>query len=355
MGARHSDRLRVAFTAPVDKSPMPKTLENPCAARRQLLRLAAYAPALALLAPLAGCTHKPRLDATFLQIWKSHFQLSRDEWMTRMAGMREFGCDELLLQWVGLHGGDEPDWMLPDAVMQTVLDAAGSNGMRVRIGLPYDNSWWKALSARDEATQAAFFDRSLQGATRYMRESPWSGHRQFAGWYIPYEIEQYHWAEQPAQQRLGNWLAALSSASQQAGHGVPAISTYFSTLTTQGSLVQLWQSLLDRAQLRPMVQDGVGVAGWPNIQAIEPLLLYLRQRKVTFDVIVELFEQLPSERNDGTDFKARSADYARVERQLEWAETTGADHVVAFAVDPWALGTDAQAQSLRRQWLKSRS
>ncbi|WP_255002092.1 DUF4434 domain-containing protein [Pseudomonas sp. S12(2018)] len=295
------------------------------------------------------------MDATFLQIWKSHFQLSRDEWMTRMVGMREFGCDELLLQWVGLHGGDEPDWMLPDAVMQTVLDTAGSNGMRVRIGLPYDNGWWKALSAKDEAAQAAFFDRSLQGATRYMRESPWSGHRQFAGWYIPYEIEQYHWAEAPAQQRLGTWLADLSSVSQQAGHGVPAISTYFSTLTTQGSLVQLWQSLLDRAQLRPMVQDGVGVAGWPNIQAIEPLLLYLRQRKVTFDVIVELFEQLPSERNDGTDFKARSADYARVERQLEWAETTGAEHVVAFAVDPWALGSDPQAQGLRRQWLRSRS
>lgn len=53
----------------------------------------------------------------------------------------------------------------------------------------------------------------------------------------------------------------LVGVSQNAGHGVPAISTYYSTLQTDGSLVQLWQSPLSRTQLRPMVQDGVGVAG----------------------------------------------------------------------------------------------
>ncbi|WP_273911164.1 DUF4434 domain-containing protein [Pseudomonas fontis] len=294
------------------------------------------------------------MDATFLQLWKSHFQLSRQQWTERMAAMRELGCKEVLLQWVGLINGNEPDWLLPDAVMQTILDTADEQGMHVRIGLPYDNGWWQALSAQDEPTQAAFFTRSLQGATRYMQEARWSRHKRFSGWYIPYELEQYHWADTARQQRLGDWLAALSEASQQAGHGTPAISTYFSKLETQGTLVQLWQTLLDRTQLRPMVQDGVGVAGWPNIQAIEPLLLYLRQRQVKFDVVVELFEQLPSEKNDGTDFKARSADYRRVNRQLEWAETTGADQVVAFAVDPWALGSDPQAKSLRREWLKSR-
>jgi hypothetical protein len=97
------------------------------------------------------------------------------------------------------------------------------------------------------------------------------------------------------------------------------------------------------------------VAGWNNLKAIEPLLQYLRQRGVKFEVIVELFEQLPSARNDGTDFKAVSADYPRVQRQLEWAQTTGAERIIAFAVDPWATGTDPQAQRLRQQWLKARS
>ncbi|WP_218276120.1 DUF4434 domain-containing protein [Pseudomonas sp. SDI] len=310
---------------------------------------------LAAIASLPGCARQPRLDASFLQLWKSHFQLTREQWQQRMHAMRELGCKEVLLQWVGLHGGRDPDWLLPDAVMQTLLDSADQQGLRVRIGLPYDNSWWQALAAKDSATEASFFVRSSASASRYMREARWSQHRRFAGWYIPYELEQYHWAEPARQQRLATWLAGLSEVSQQAGHGVPAISTYFSTLDTQGSLVQLWQTLLDRTQLRPMVQDGVGVAGWPNIQAIEPLLLYLRQRQATFDVIVELFEQLPSEKNDGSDFKARSADFARVKRQLEWADTTGAEQVVAFAVDPWAFGSDPQTQRLRREWLRARS
>lgn len=333
---------------------MPTPPATPFRERRRFLHLVACVPALALLLPLTACSRKPHIDATFLQLWQSHLQLGRDDWMARMAAMHALGSHELVLQWVGLHGGSEPAWRLPDASMQHLLDAAGANGMRVRIGLPCDQGWWKVLGS-DAAAQAVFFDRSLQDATRYISESPWSRHAQFAGWYIPYEIEQYHWAERTAQQRLAQWLAALSEASQQAGHGVPSISTYFSKLPTEGDLVQLWQHLLEQARLRPMVQDGVGVAGWANLRAIEPLLGMLRGQRMPFDVIVELFEQLPSEKNDGTDFKARSADYPRVAQQLEWARTTGAEQVVAFALDPWVLQDDAAAQALRQQWLKARA
>ena len=144
----------------------------------------------------------------------------------------------------------------------------------------------------------------------------------------------------------------MSNLTRQHSDQVPAISTYYSVLPSQGSLVQLWRTLLDSTALRPVVQDGVGVAGWANLQAIEPLLLELRRRQVPFDVVVELFEQLPSEKNDGSDFKARSADYTRVRRQLEWARTTGAEHVVAFALDPWALGDEPQARRLHQDWLR---
>ena len=328
---------------------------NPCHARRRFLHLAASVPALALLLPLTACSPKPQVDATFLQPWQSHSQLSRDDWAKRMAATRALGTRQLVLQWVGMVHGSGPDWMLPDTSMQHLLDTAGEQGMRVRIGLPCDQDWWRSLSAEDEATQVAFFSRSLQAGTQYMRESPWSQHPQFDGWYIPYEIEQYHWAEPASQQRLGQWLAALSAVSQRAGHGVPAISTYFSKLPTEGDLAQLWQRLLELAHLRPMVQDGVGVAGWDNLKSIEPLLSMLRKQRTPFDVIVELFEQLPSEKDDGTDFKARSADYPRVERQLAWASTTGAAQVVAFAIDPWVLQDDAPAQALHRQWLKARA
>lgn len=305
-----------------------------------------------IIANLPGCTRSSGLQGSFLQLWKSHADLTPEQWRQRLAATAAMGCRTITVQWVGLVGGDSP-WMIPDASLRTVFDIARDEGMQVQLGLPFDNAWWPALSA-DAQGQARFFAQALAGAQGYMASAPWAEHRAFAGWYIPYELEQYHWATADSQQRLAQWLADMASSTRQHSDSVPAISTYYSVLPTEGSLVQLWRTLLDSTALRPVVQDGVGVAGWANLQGIEPLLLELRKRKVAFDVVVELFEQLPSQNNDGSDFQARSADYARVKRQLEWARTTGAEQVVAFALDPWALGDDPRAKRLLHDWQQRR-
>jgi len=305
-----------------------------------------------IIANLPGCTRSSGLQGSFLQLWKSHADLTPEQWRQRLAATAAMGCRTITVQWVGLVGGDSP-WMIPDASLRTVFDIARDEGMQVQLGLPFDNAWWPALSA-DAQGQAHFFAQALAGAQRYMASAPWAEHRAFAGWYIPYELEQYHWATADSQQRLAQWLADMANSTRQHSDSVPAISTYYSVLPTEGSLVQLWRTLLDSTALRPVVQDGVGVAGWANLQGIEPLLLELRRRKVAFDVVVELFEQLPSQNNDGSDFQARSADYARVNRQLEWARTTGAEQVVAFALDPWALGDDPRAKRLLHDWQQRR-
>ncbi|MBI6940563.1 DUF4434 domain-containing protein [Pseudomonas putida] len=322
---------------------------SPALTRRSLLCLLAAAP---ILASLPGCTRSTGLQGSFLQLWKSHADLKPEQWRQRLAAMADMGCQTVTLQWVGLIGGDSP-WMIPEGMLRTLFDIAYEEGMQVQVGLPFDNAWWQALSA-DEQGQKRFFEKALGDAQRYMASAPWPQHRAFDGWYIPYELEQYHWASADSQQRLAQWLAAMASSTRQHSDRVPSISTYYSVLPTEGSLLQLWRTLLDVTQLRPVVQDGVGVAGWANLQAIEPLLLELRRRQVPFDVVVELFEQLPSQHNDGSDFTARSADYARVRRQLEWARTTGAQHVVAFALDPWALGDDPRARRLHEDWLRGR-
>lgn len=314
--------------------------------RRRLLYLLASAP---IFAKLAGCTPSYGLQGSFLQLWKSHLELTPDQWRQRLKAMADMGCRTITLQWVGLIGGESP-WMMPEDTLRCVLDLAHDEGLRVQVGLPFDNAWWPALSA-DAQAQAQFFDKALGEAQRYLAGAPWPQHRAFAGWYIPYELEQYHWANADSQQRLAQWLATLVAAIRQHSDRAPSISTYYSVLPTQGSLVQLWRTLLETADLHPVVQDGVGVAGWGNLQGIEPLLMMLRQRRVAFDVVVELFEQLPAA--DGA-FNARPADYTRVHRQLEWARSTGAANVLAFALDPWALGDDPRAQRLLHDWRQAR-
>jgi hypothetical protein len=188
-----------------------------------------------------------------------------------------------------------------------------------------------------------------QGAS-HMYTSTWPRHAAFRGWYIPYELEQYHWAAPERIELLVSALQPLAQAAAATSGQVPGISTYFSQLQTLGSLPTLWSILLDRVSLRPMVQDGVGVAGLRNYEALAPLQQMLLERRAPFDLIVELFEQLPPTRPDGSDFQARTASFERVRRQWDVARDYGAQRVVAFAIDPWVLNDTPEARQLLREW-----
>jgi len=89
--------------------------------------------------------------------------------------------------------------------------------------------------------------------------------------------------------------------------------------------------------LRPMLQDGVGVAGLGNYAGLEPLRVLLLNRGIAFDLIVELFEQLPPLPNTNGAFRARPASSDRIRTQMSIARNYGADRIVAFAIDPWML------------------
>ncbi|WP_369976924.1 DUF4434 domain-containing protein [Xanthomonas bundabergensis] len=323
--------------------------------RRDLLRLAVLAPAAFGLGMLPGCSTPPRFDGGFIQPWRSHLELSAQDWQRHMALAQRMGCRQIVLQWAGLYGGgDEADWTVPDGVMQRIFSSAAGAGLQVRVGLPYHSGWWRALQAPDPAALDAFLALALDNARSYLQTAPWARQDNFAGWYLPYELEQFHWAQDDRQRRLCAWLGALCAAAKAGTGQVTAISTYFSRLPTTGSLAQLWTRILDQVPLRPMVQDGVGVAGLDNLDGVNPLLALLRARQVDFDVVVELFEQLPGTAADGSDFQAQTADAARIAKQLAWARRSGAAGIYAFALDPWLSQDTPRAQALRRQWRSGR-
>lgn len=328
---------------------VPADLPSPL--RRRLLRAALLAPAAGALAALPGCSAPPHFDGSFIQPWRSHLELSAQDWQRHMALAQSLGCRQIVVQWAGLYGsGGDADWNVPDSVMQQIFSSAAGAGLQVRVGLPYHSGWWKALQAPDLATLDAFLATTLDNARSYLQAAPWARQPNFAGWYLPYELEQFHWAQDDRQQRLCSWLAALVAAASAGTAQVTAISTYFSRLQTSGSLPQLWTRILEQVPLRPMVQDGVGVAGLANLDGVDPLLALLRTRKVDFDVVVELFEELPTSAADGSHFQAQTADAARIGKQLAWAQRSGAAGLFAFALDPWLSQDSPRAKALRRQW-----
>ncbi|CAB3853821.1 DUF4434 domain-containing protein [Achromobacter deleyi] len=318
--------------------------------RRRLLQ----ALALGALAPLAACAPPISLNATFLQLWLSHLDLTADDWRRRIAAYRRLGCREIFLQWTGLEGGRPDDWMAPKAMLDAIFDEAERSGLGVHVGLPYDQRWWNMLASPDDAALAAYLDHTRDRGVAYMQSAAWSKRRNFRGWYLPYELEQYNWSSPQRQALLVPWLDAFARAAQATSYRVPTISTYFSRLGGDGSLTQLWSRVLDHVAIHPMIQDGVGVAGLANYQSLEPLHDMLLKRRASFDLVMELFEELPSGSTDGTTFKARSADFDRVKQQWQVARGYGAKRVVAFTVDPWVIGDTPEARALMRAWMAAR-
>ena len=314
--------------------------------RRRLLQGLGVA---ALAASLPACAPAWSVQSTFWQLWPSHLELSPEAWRERIAAMHALGFREIIIQWVGAGGGPQP-WQLPAATLALIFDEAERLGMGLQLGLPYDERWWRQLGNPDEAALAAFLQDAQAQALAYARASSAIGLAAFRGWYIPYEIEQHSWAAPGRQARLAQWLRELSDPLAQQSGRMPAISTYHSKLPGTLGLADLWSGLLDAARLRPMLQDGVGVSGMAAYEALEPLHRMLLARRAPFDLIVELFEELPSGRQDGTTFNARSADAARVRRQLRIARRYRAQSVVAFAADPWLIGPTPEAERLRQEW-----
>lgn len=305
---------------------------------------------LAAAALLSACTAPPpRFQGSFLQPWKSHESLSIDEWRRRLRITRALGCGEIVLQWSALYGGAF-DWAPPDSLLAMLFEEAAREGMGIRMGLPYDEGWWKAMGSKDPAVLPSLLATARDRCLPLMESARWPKLPGFRGWYLPYEIDQYNWATAERRGQLVDWLDGIATVARRTGGQPLAVSTFFSRLPTEGSLAELWSQILDRVPLRPMLQDGVGVAGIDNLAGLEPLRALLRRRGVAFDLVVELFEQLPAAPGGEEGFKARAATPERVRRQMEIARGYGAERVIAFAIDPWMVGDTPEAKRLLEAW-----
>lgn len=317
--------------------------------RRAILAAAAFGT-LALLSRSARDPWRlsGRLDGTFIQPWRDDLALSSTQWAQRVADARALHCRTLILQWTG-HGAD---YRLDADLIIRLMDLALAAGCRVQVGLPYDPDYWAVLEGKSPRTRPAFLEEAAAEAIGFLAAAPFASHPAFAGWYIPYELDQASWAR-PEELTL---LAAFLARLRQAGGASPmAISCFHSANAPGRSLVSLWQALPADLALRPLVQDGVGVFGLTNYRHLLPLFAHFRATGRAFDVVVELFAQKPSDLLEPGAFAADAASFVRLAAQLDVAATSGAEHLIAFALQPYMTGPAPGAAALRSAYARALS
>ncbi|QTL02752.1 DUF4434 domain-containing protein [Aquabacter sp. L1I39] len=315
--------------------------------RRAILAAAAFGT-LALLSRSARDPWRlsGRLDGTFIQPWRDDLALSGTGWARKIADARAFGCPNLVLQWTR-HG---TDYALDADLIIRLMDLALAAGCRLQVGLPYDPDYWAVLEGRSPRPRPAFLDAAATEAARFLAAAPFARHPAFAGWYIPYELDQASWAR-PEEMAL---LAAFLTRLRQAGGASPmAISCFHSANAPDRTLVELWQALPADLALRPLVQDGVGMFGLANYRHLVPLFAYFRATGRAFDVVVELFAQKQSDLLEPGAFAADAADFVRLAAQLDVAAASGAEHLIAFALHPYMTGPASGAGALRTAYARA--
>lgn len=292
------------------------------------------------VAPLPG-----QLSGTFLQVWPAEIKRTEQAWHEKLYLTRLLGCSEITIQWLN-YGPDPGAYQIPDAMLGPLLDYAAANTLSVRLGLPYDYRYWEVLAGRTSFTIDEFLTAAARDCQSFIAQSKWSHHRAFAGWYLPYEIEQYSWRYSSDAGRLVGFLHQV--ADLVAGETlVPlAVSTFSSKLADGDTLAVLWDRILDAVRIRPMVQDGVGSGGLDAYRALRPVLATLTRRNASFDVVIELFTDRGQIDRDGSSFDAVAADYDRVCEQIALASESGAERLLGFAVDPYMLGERPGAPAL---------
>jgi hypothetical protein len=308
------------------------------------LTVARRALLLGGLAVLAGCgVESPlrrRFDASFFQPWAGDAAAADAVWEARFADAASLGCSEIILQWMAWRGGGESFAFEPHRVAW-LLDRAAAQGLTLRLGLPHDTALDRAVASGD-GTGLADALTAARDAARPWLAGGFDARAGFAGWYVPLELDDLHWRDAARRDLLGAHLHAL-----QTGGAPLAVSGFYGGHATPESYAGLWDALAETVKLRPMLQDGAGVAAVPaaaRFAALRATAARLAARGTDFDIVVELFRQVRAD-----PFAAVPARDLRLHRQLEQAASLHPARLVAFAIEPYLAGALRQAYPRARR------
>ncbi len=279
----------------------------------------------------------PRLRGTFLQLTAAHGDWQPGDWARLFGYFKELHLSQLVIQWTvydDLAFFPASDFrQAANPPLPIILQQADAAGLHVLVGLAHDPGYWEKIR-RDPALvevylrRARLRDEAIAGQLAPQLQN----HPSFRGWYIPEEVDDVNWQEDPAREVLFAYLRDLSNFLHKLTPGTRvAISGFANGRTDPRTFGRFWQTLLEATAIDAVFfQDGIG-AGKLLPEELPPYLGALRQAAQSqsreLQVVVELFQQV-----NAHPFRARPASWDRVARQLEIAGRSTSGGLLGFSV-----------------------
>lgn len=306
----------------------------------------------------------PRLQGTFMQL--SAGQRWTDARLNELfADFKRLQLSRVIVQWTA--SGRRAFYpstkfeSVPEPPLDSILRLADASGMKVRLGLADNPTFWAEIAASrpgDQVERALqrMRSRSLETASELLAII--NSHPSFDGWFITEEIDDINWMQPERRTILRSHLSSLSTALGRLRPSTSiAISGFSNANCDPAALERFWSEILDGTGIdRVFFQDGIGARKLDLDYA--PMYFAAMKRAITsrgldLAIVIELFEQVAGPPVSSAPFRAVAAPIDRVRRQLSLAGEFSTTGIVAFsAPDYMVRGAGPSALQLFNDYTK---
>ena len=276
---------------------------------------------------------KPVFSSSFIQYWFSQ-SFDSNRWIAELTMLKNIGINEIILQTIAdtgvkyaVYPTKIPGYTCNDIDMVgTVLSAADSLGMKVRIGLGFNNDWW-TMNASNQLWLNS--EASINNTIAKEILDMYGTHESFQGWYIPHEFYQLTAINTTQQSYLNSFLKQITSDIKINSAKDIMIAPFYSGRSSfLGSWSTMLQNILTGTGIDIVaLQDSIG-AGFNNINQLDSLYSYTK--KATDALGIKLYAD--TETFDMNASKYISAPQKSISKQLS-IESKYVQGFVAFSID----------------------
>lgn len=205
----------------------------------------------------AWASELPPQSWVFYQPQQQDKQITAEQWQGLMLTLKQAGAKGLVLQWSAY--GNNQFYRPYELPLTQRAQLASQAGLQVMVGLYLDDDYFERI--KQSAASLPFYLNkqralSLQQAQRWHEFSQQDG---FAGWYIPEEIDDYHWQDATKKQLLMQHLSATHQALIELTPDAPIyISAYIGGHLPAVKAQTLLQDISLQGKLNVWLQDGIG-------------------------------------------------------------------------------------------------
>lgn len=285
-----------------------------------------------------------QLSGSFIQLWNTSGcncgNWNQAQWDEEIKKMKAMCLDKLIIQYGVYH---DHAWYSPSSLsfvqyqstaMNKIFDAAEKEGLTIYVGLYFDETW--NSSNKETVTE---YNSLLTKHKQVLDEvyGLFGSSPSFGGWYIPQEINDYEWQNNPAKNLLFNWVKDVTDYANNISNAPIIIAPFFNLWQPADVLKTWYDELLTAAPNLTSVypQDGVGIQR-KNVNYHVPLYYKAIQEACTnnnrnFGATVESFKQLTGWPIDNGSFSAESANWDTLKQQVWEADRHNPSDIIQFS------------------------